>query len=46
MGITKPEYAYKLSNALKVSLSAEETQRLTEEAAKTGVRQQGSWEPQ
>ena len=46
VGITKPEYADKLSNALKVSLSAEETQRLTEEAAKTGVRQQGSWEPQ
>jgi len=46
VGITKPEYAGKLSDSLKVRLSAEETDRLTEEARKTGVRQQGSWEPQ
>ncbi len=46
VGITKPEYAERLSDALRVSLSAEETDRLTEEAKKTGVRQQGSWEPQ
>jgi len=46
VGITKPEYAEKLSEALKVILSPEETQSLTDEAKKTGVRQQGSWEPQ
>ena len=46
VGLTKPEYAEKLSAALKVSLSVEETESLTEEARKTGVRQQGSWEPQ
>ena len=46
VGITKPEYAEKLSGALRVSLSDEEIDRLTEEARKTGVRQQGSWEPQ
>lgn len=46
VGITKPSYAEKLSDALKVNLSAEEINRLTEEAQKTGIRQQGSWEPQ
>ncbi len=46
VGITKPSYAEKLSDALKIRLSAEETDRLTEEARKTGIRQQGSWEPQ
>ena len=46
VGITKPTYAQKLSNALKVSLSDNEIDRLTEEARKTGIRQQGSWEPQ
>lgn len=46
VGITKPTYAQKLSNALKVSLSDDEIDRLTEEARKTGIRQQGSWEPQ
>ena len=39
-------YVEKLSGALRVSLSDEEIDRLTEEARKTGVRQQGSWEPQ
>jgi aryl-alcohol dehydrogenase-like predicted oxidoreductase len=46
VGITKPAYAEKLSAALKISLSEEEINRLTEEARKTGIRQQGSWEPQ
>ena len=46
VGITKPVYAEKLSAALKISLSDEEINRLTEEARKTGIRQQGSWEPQ
>lgn len=46
VGITKPTYAEKLSDALKISLSDEEVVRLTEEARKTGIRQQGSWEPQ
>lgn len=46
MGITKPSYAEKLSDALKISLSDDEIVRLTDEARKTGIRQQGSWEPQ
>ena len=46
VGITKPSYAEKLSEALKTTLSEEETDRLTEEALRTGIRQQGSWEPQ
>ncbi|MBQ8960367.1 MAG: aldo/keto reductase [Ruminococcus sp.] len=46
VGITKPAYAEKLSDALKISLSDEEIGRLTEEARKTGIRQQGLWEPQ
>lgn len=46
VGLTKPAYAEKLSDALKICLTDEETDRLTEEARKTGIRQQGSWEPQ
>jgi len=46
VGITKPSYADKLSEALKVSLTDDEIRRLSEEAQKTGIRQQGSWEPQ
>ena len=46
IGITKPAYAEKLSDALKVTLTDEEVSRLTAEAKKTGIRQQGSWEPQ
>ena len=46
IGITKPVYAEKLSDALKVTLSDEEVKSLTAEAVKTGIRQQGSWEPQ
>ena len=46
IGITKPTYAEKLSAALKVTLTDEEVSNLTAEAKKTGIRQQGSWEPQ
>ena len=46
VGITKPSYAKKLSEALKVNLTDEEIDILTEEARRTGIRQQGSWEPQ
>ena len=46
VGITKPEYAEKLAQALKFRLTPEETEMLTAEARKTGIRQQGMWEPQ
>lgn len=46
VGLTKPSYVEKLSDALNITLSAEEIELLTEEAKKTGIRQQGSWEPQ
>ncbi len=46
VGITKPSYVEKLSDALKIDLLDEDISRLTEEARKTGIRQQGSWEPQ
>ncbi len=46
MGITKPSHAEKLSEAMKVNLTAEETALLEKEAEATGIRQQGTWEPQ
>lgn len=46
VGLTKSAYAEKLSAALNISLSDEEINLITEEAKKTGIRQQGSWEPQ
>ena len=46
VGITKPSYVEKLADALKIELTDEEVISLTEEAGKTGIRQQGSWEPQ
>ena len=46
VGITKPSYAKKMSEALKVNLTDEEIDILTEEARRTGIRQQGPWEPQ
>ncbi len=46
IGITKPAYAEKLAAALKVTLSDEEVRKLTDEAKRIGIRQQGSWEPQ
>ena len=46
VGITKPSYVEKLADALKIELTDEEVISLTEEAGNTGIRQQGSWEPQ
>ena len=46
LGITKPSCAKKMPEALKVSLSDKEIVSLTEEARRTGIRQQGAWEPQ
>jgi aryl-alcohol dehydrogenase-like predicted oxidoreductase len=46
IGITKPVYAERLVEALQVDLTPEEIEQLTSEAAATGIRQQGSWEPQ
>jgi len=46
VGITKPAYAHRLAEALKVDLTPDEIEQLTSEAAATGIRQQGSWEPQ
>lgn len=46
IGITKPVYAERLAEALQVDLTLEEIEQLTSEAAATGIRQQGSWEPQ
>ena len=46
IGITKPSHAEKLAAAMAVSLSKEELNMLDQEAAATGIRQQGVWEPQ
>ena len=46
IGITQPVYAERLAKALQVDLTSEEIEQLTSEAAATGIRQQGSWEPQ
>ena len=46
VGITKPSHAVKLAAAMNVSLSDEDIAALEKEAAKTGIRQQGIWEPQ
>lgn len=46
VGVTKPEYVDRLATALKVNLDEEEIDSLTSVAAATGIRQQGSWEPQ
>ena len=46
VGITKPSHAAKLAAAMNVSLTAEEITMLEKEAALTGIRQQGLWEPQ
>ena len=35
-----------MAAAMEVTLSPEEMERLTNEAGKTGIRQQGMWEPQ
>ena len=46
VGITKPSHAVKLAEAINVNLTDEEITRIEVEAGKTGIRQQGSWEPQ
>lgn len=46
VGITKPSHAIKLAEAINVNLTDEEIALIEEEAGKTGIRQQGSWEPQ
>lgn len=46
VGITKPSHATKLAEAMEVSLSQEELDLIEKEAAATGIRQQGTWEPQ
>ncbi len=46
VGITKPSHAEKLAEAMKVQLTPEEITMLEREAAATGIRQQGMWEPQ
>lgn len=46
VGITKPSHAAKLLAAAGVALTAEEIDMLAREAASTGIRQQGIWEPQ
>ena len=46
VGITKPSHAEKLAASLKVSLTQGEIDKLSECAKATGIRQQGSWEPQ
>ena len=46
VGITKPSHAKKLAAAIDVELTPDEVEMLTKEAAATGIRQQGAWEPQ
>ena len=46
VGITKPSHARKLSESMKVSLTEDEISSLEKTAAATGIRQQGTWEPQ
>lgn len=46
VGLTKPTHAQQLAAAMEVTLMPEEIERLTVEAGKTGIRQQGMWEPQ
>lgn len=46
VGITKPSHAQKLAEAIDVILSKEELKLIEKEATATGLRQQGTWEPQ
>ncbi len=46
VGITKPSHASTLAKAMKVTLSKQDISRIETEAANTGIRQQGIWEPQ
>ena len=45
VGITKPSHATKLAEAINVELTDKEIAKIEEEANKTGIRQQGTWEP-
>lgn len=46
VGVTKPKHVEKLASAINVSLTPEDIFRIEKEAAGTGIRQQGTWEPQ
>ena len=46
VGITKPSHAQMLAAALEVTLSDSDISKIEKEAADTGIRQQGIWEPQ
>ena len=46
VGLTKPSHAQKLAEAIDVVLSSEELGLIEKEASATGLRQQGTWEPQ
>ena len=46
VGLTKPRHAETLAQSLNVRLTPDEITRLENEAKATGIRQQGSWEPQ
>ena len=46
VGVTKPSHVKKLAAAIDVTLAPDEVDMLTEQAANSGLRQQGSWEPQ
>ena len=46
VGITKPSHAKKLAEASGITLTPEELAQIEKEASATGLRQQGSWEPQ
>lgn len=46
VGVTKPSHVKKLAEAMNVSLTEEDVSMIAKEASLTGIRQQGSWEPQ
>ena len=46
VGLTKETHAQKLAVAMDVELNSEEIKELEKLAKETGIRQQGSWEPQ
>ncbi|MCR5615270.1 MAG: aldo/keto reductase [Saccharofermentans sp.] len=46
VGVTKPHHAEQLAKAMNTNLTENEIMRLEDTARQTGIRQQGSWEPQ
>ena len=46
VGITKPSHAQKLYEARNIKLTEEELKAIEKHAEATGLRQQGTWEPQ